>query len=119
MKLLGNIVWFIFAGLWQFLGWLIVGCLWCITIIGIPVGLQCFKFAKLALWPFGKEIIISQKMPKLLLNIVWLIFGGVELAIAAAINGAILCITIIGIPFGMQCFKMAKLALLPFGAEIK
>ena len=80
--------------------------------------MQCFKFAVLSLFPFGKEIQYGGGAGKFLLNILWLIFGGFELAVAHVIFGIILCCTIIGIPFGLQHFKLAKLALLPFGAEI-
>ncbi len=118
MGCLGNALWFIFGGIWMGLGWVLVGCLWCITIIGIPIGLQCFKFAKLAFFPFGKEVVFGGGVGSLLLNILWLIFGGIPLAVGAALNGVVFCITIIGIPFGLQCFKIAKLALMPFGASV-
>ena len=95
MGCLGNVLWFIFGGCISGLSWLLTGCLWCITIIGIPVGLQCFKFAGLSFFPFGKEV-----------------------AIESAIIGVLLCITIVGIPFGLQQFKLAKLALMPFGSQI-
>ncbi|WP_071429213.1 YccF domain-containing protein [Angelakisella massiliensis] len=118
MGCLGNALWFVFGGLWMGLGWLLAGCLWCITIVGIPIGLQCFKFAKLAFFPFGKEVVYGGGVGSLLLNILWLIISGIPLALGAAINGVVFCITIIGIPFGLQCFKMAKLALMPFGASV-
>ena len=102
------------------LGWLFVGILWCISIIGIPVGLQCFKMAKLQLAPFGKDVVtVSDSGGNLILNILWLIFGGLELCIANLISALFLCITIIGIPFAMQSLKMAKLSLMPFGKEVK
>ena len=118
MKFLGNLVWFLFGGLWMGLGWTLVGLLWCVTIVGIPVGLQCFKFAGLCLWPFGKEVVWGGGAGSLLLNVLWLLFGGLWLAITAALNGVLLCITIVGIPFGLQCFKIARLALMPFGAQV-
>ena len=118
MKFIGNIIWFIFGGLWISLGWFIFGLLWSITIVGIPVGLQCFKFARLTLWPFGKEIIYGKGAGSVLINILWLIFGGIEIALAAAVSGVAFCVTIVGIPFGLQMFKIAKLALLPFGAKV-
>lgn len=118
MSILGNIIWFIFGGFFTACGWALVGLLWCVTIIGIPVGVQCFKFAVLSLFPFGKDIQYGGGAGKFLLNILWLIFGGFELAVAHVVFGIILCCTIIGIPFGLQHFKLAKLALLPFGAEI-
>lgn len=118
MGCLGNIIWFVFGGLIMGLSWLLVGGLWCITIVGIPVGLQCFKLASLAFMPFGREVKYGGGTGSLILNILWIIFGGLELAFEAAVIGLILCITIIGIPFGLQCFKIAKLALMPFGTDI-
>lgn len=118
MRFLGNLLWFILCGFWQGLGWLIAGLIWCITLIGIPVGVQCFKFAKLSFFPFGKEIVYGGGGISLILNILWLVFGGLPLAIVSVVNGVLLCITIIGIPFGQQCFKLARLALMPFGATI-
>ena len=118
MSFLGNLLWFIFAGFWQGLGWTFVGLLWCITIIGIPVGVQCFKIAGLAFFPFGKQVENNGGVGSCLLNVLWLIFGGFPIAVAAFINGLVLCVTIIGIPFGLQCFKLAHLALMPFGARI-
>lgn len=118
MGCLGNLIWFLCGGLLQGLSWTLAGLLWCITIIGIPIGRQCFKFASVAFFPFGKDVQYGGGTISLLANIVWLIVSGIPLAIGAAINGLLLCITIIGIPFGLQCFKIAKLALMPFGATI-
>ena len=118
MSCLGNLIWFLCGGIWQGLSWTLAGILWCITIIGIPIGSQCFKFAALAFFPFGKEIYYGGGTMSLLANILWLIVSGIPLAVAAVINGLLLCITIIGIPFGLQCFKIAKLALMPFGASV-
>ncbi|MGL5766867.1 MAG: YccF domain-containing protein [Sarcina sp.] len=119
MKFLGNILWFIFGGFLQGLSWILIGVLWCITIIGIPVGLQCFKIAGLQFFPFGKEIVTHDDgAGSFLLNVLWLIFGGIWLAIGNLITGIVLCITIIGIPFGIQSFKLARLSLMPFGKEI-
>ena len=118
MGCLGNIIWIVCGGIWQALAWAGMGLLWCITIIGIPIGMQCFKFASLAFAPFGKEIQYGGGAPSLIANILWLIFSGVPLALCAVANGLLLCCTIIGIPFGLQCFKIAKLSLMPFGAKI-
>ena len=118
MGCLGNLLWFICGGVISGLSWCLAGCLWCITIIGIPVGLQCFKFASLSLFPFGKEVLYGGGAPSLLLNIVWLIVTGLPMAVAHAAWGCLLCITIIGIPFGLQYFKIARLALFPFGSRI-
>lgn len=119
MGCLGNVIWFVFGGCLSGLSWLLAGILWCITIIGIPIGMQCFKFATLSFFPFGKEVQYGGGAGSLILNIVWLIFTGIPMAIASALIGALYCITIIGIPFGMQHFKIAKLALMPFGASIR
>ena len=90
MRLILNILWLLFGGLFSALGWVLTGCLWCITVVGIPVG-----------------------------NILWIIFGGIEMAIGNALIGIVLCITIIGIPWGKQYFKIAKLSLMPFGARVE
>ncbi|WP_288395746.1 YccF domain-containing protein [uncultured Vagococcus sp.] len=118
MNFLGNLIWLIFGGLTGAISWFLAGCLWCVTIIGIPVGLQCFKIAGLSLWPFGKQVVYSNSSMSLLVNIIWLIVSGLPLAIGHFISGLILCITIIGIPFGRQSFKLAQLALMPFGARV-
>lgn len=119
MGCLGNIIWFIFGGFILGLSWLLAGILWCITIIGIPIGLQCFKLAGLSFWPFGKKVVYSTSSVSFLVNIIWLIISGLPLALVHCVSGLILCITIIGIPFGMQSFKLAKLALMPFGARVE
>nr|MDD6335768.1 YccF domain-containing protein [bacterium] len=119
MKTLGNILWLLLTGWLLALGWAISGLIWCISIIGIPIGIQCFKFARLALWPMGRTIVYGGGAGKLLINILWIIITGLTMAVSNALAGIVWCITIIGIPFGLQCFKMAKLALMPFGATIQ
>ena len=118
MKILLNIIWLIFGGFFAAVLWFIFGLITMITIIGIPIGLQLFKFSKLMLWPFGKEVITNFDKHAIL-NILWLIFVGWETALSYLIIGALFCVTIICIPFGLQWFKLTKLALLPFGAEVK
>ena len=118
MNLLLNILWFIFGGIFSAISWLFAGIIWCITIIGIPYGLQCFKFAKLSLAPFGKDVNYGGGTPSLIANIIWIILFGIPMAISNLVAGCLLCITIIGIPFGLQFFKFAKLSLMPFGAEV-
>lgn len=118
MGCLGNILWFVFGGAIAGIGWLICGCLWCITIIGIPIGIQCFKIARLTLFPFGADVQYGGGFDSLILNILWLLLSGVELAAGHMIIGLVLCVTIIGIPFGIQQFKLAKLALMPFGTRV-
>ncbi|WP_034446793.1 YccF domain-containing protein [Butyrivibrio sp. AE2032] len=118
MRILGNILWIIFGGFLSALGFWIAGLIWCITVIGIPVGLQCFKLSSISLNPFGKEIEDEGGAGSFLLNLIWIIFFGWELALGNAIMGIILCITIIGIPFGKQFFKIAQVALFPFGKKV-
>lgn len=118
MSFLGNLIWIIFGGLLLSLGYMFLGLLYCITIVGIPVGVQLFKLAGLSLCPFGRNVEPrdgSLGAGSILLNVVWIIFGGLEMALAHLSIGLIFCITIIGIPFGIQHFKLAVLALLPFG----
>ncbi len=118
MGCLGNLLWFIFGGFLSGLSWCAAGLLWCITVVGIPVGVQCFKFASLSFFPFGKEVRYGGGAGSMILNIIWLIVSGIPLALEHLAFGVVLCITIIGIPFGMQQFKLAKLALMPFGSEV-
>lgn len=118
MNFLGNVLWFLFAGLWQGIGWLVAGLLWSVTIVGIPVGRQCFKLAALWFCPFGRDVEAGGGVPSFLMNVIWLLVSGLWLALAAAINGLLLCLTVVGIPFGTQCFKLARLSLSPFGARI-
>lgn len=119
LHLLGNIINLPFALAESFV-WVIYGILWSITIIGLPLGMQCFKMAQLSLWPFGKTVVLkTDSNISLLLNIMWLLITGLGLAIVYCIEGIVLCVTLIGIPWGLQKFKMAKLSLFPFGAEIK
>lgn len=119
MKTLGNILWIIFGGAVNALFWLICGLLWCVTIVGIPLGKQCFKFAKLTFAPFGKEVVNNVTTVGTVANVFWIILTGIPMFIDNIICGAVLCCTIIGIPFGKQYFKIARLALAPFGVQIK
>ena len=121
MKAIGNILWFILGGFLISLYYAIVGILFCVTIIGIPFGVQLFKIAGLALWPFGHEVTAGPSDTgclSVLMNIIWIIFGGIEIALMHLAFGIIFCLTIVGIPFGLQHFKMAILALVPFGKVI-
>ena len=121
MSFLGNLIWIIFGGLLMSLGYLLAGVVYCITIIGIPVGVQLFKLASLTLCPFGRNVIDRNGQMSawsIFLNILWIVFGGIEIALSHVVLGLIFCITIVGIPFGLQHFKLALLALMPFGKEI-
>ena len=115
MNFLMNLIWFVLGGFISFISWIVIGVLWCLTIVGIPIGMQCFKFAVMAAAPFGREIRISESGTSLVLNIIWMLLGGLALAAEEVILGIVFCLTIVGIPFGLQHFK---LALFPFGAEI-
>ncbi len=115
-----NILWLLFGGLLSALAWLLAGVLCCITVIGIPIGLQCFKFAKLVLTPFGKKVYFgNMSSGSVVLNAIWILLCGWWLGVGFLGMGVSSCLTIIGIPFGLQHFKFAALALMPFGAEIR
>lgn len=118
MGCLGNLLWFLLGGWAMGLSWMLFGLLWCLTIVGIPIGRQCFKFATLSCFPFGKEVVWEGGGVSTLLNLIWLLVTGLPMALEAALLGCFFCLTIIGIPFGQQCFKLARLALAPFGARI-
>jgi uncharacterized membrane protein YccF (DUF307 family) len=120
VKTLGNVLWFVLAGIWLAIGYALAGLVMCITIIGIPFGIQAFKLAGFALWPFGREVVNRPGGGCLetVFNVIWLVLFGWEIFLAHLVAGALLCITVIGIPFGIQAFKLSVLALWPFGREI-
>ncbi len=118
MRFLGNVLWAVCGGLLSALCWLIAGVIWCASVVGIPIGLQCFKHARLAFMPFGKEVVYGDGAFSFLVNVVWFFVSGVELAAVNFALGLLLCLTVIGIPFGRQFFKIAKLALAPFGTRV-
>lgn len=121
MRTLGNVLWVVLAGFWLAIGYLIAGIINCLFIITIPFGIQAFKLAGYALWPFGKMVVNrpgSDAALGCLGNGIWFITGGVWLALGHLITGVLLCCTIIGIPFGIVSFRMAGLALAPFGKQI-
>ena len=117
MRFIGNVLWFLFGGIWLGLSWLLLGVLLCITVVGIPFGVQCFKAAKLTFAPFGKEVCVRFDAHPIA-NLLWAALCGWELALGYLISGIFCCVTLIGIPFGLQAFKMMRLAFLPFGASI-
>lgn len=124
LKIILNIIWVLFAGLELFVLYLLAGLVMCVTVVGIPFGIQSFKMASFALWPFGRVAIpIDSRDPAApavttVLNIIWILLFGWWLALAHLVFGLILCVTIIGIPLGVQSFKMMGLALWPFGRQI-
>lgn len=118
MNLLLNLVWLIFGGFIVVFAYVIGAVILCITIIGIPFGVQCFKLAELAVAPFGREI--REKEPpggalSVIMNIIWIILPGLELAIFHLVMALLFAITIIGLPLAAQHLKMTRLALIPFG----
>ncbi len=121
MSLLMNILWLLLGGIFTAVEYIIASVLMMITIIGIPFGIQTLKLSLLALCPFGKEIHTSPQaggcLP-IIMNILWILLGGIWISLSHLVFGVVLCITVIGIPFGMQHFKLAGLALTPFGKEI-
>lgn len=121
MNFLGNIIWLIFGGLITALGYFVSAVVLMLTIIGIPFGIQILKIGVLALWPFGSEVREGQSGGGCLftiMNIIWILIGGLWIALTHVFFGLLLTITIIGIPWGRQHFKLAGLALTPFGKEI-
>jgi uncharacterized membrane protein YccF (DUF307 family) len=115
-----NVIWVVFSGFWLFVGYLFAGALWCITIIGIPFGVQAFKLGLFSLWPFGRAVV---KRPtsgglNVVMNVLWVVLTGLWLAIGHVVAGIVLCITIIGIPLGLGNFKLVPLAIWPFGRDI-
>lgn len=121
MKFLGNILWLVLGGFLVAIYYWIIGLLTCITIIGIPFGVQLIKMGTFALWPFGHEVTSGPNDSgclSIIMNVIWILVGGIEIALLHLTFGLFCCITIIGIPFGLQHFKMAFLALVPFGKHI-
>lgn len=121
MNLLGNFIWLIFGGLLAALGYIVGGFVLCITVVGLPWGLQCFKIASLVVWPFGKKVVSDSSSTgclSVLFNIIWLLCGGLYTAIVHIVMGLLLSITIIGIPWGQQHFKLIEISLMPFGKRI-
>ena len=121
MKFIGNIIWLICGGLITALEYIVSSLLLMVTIIGIPFGLQTLKLGILALWPFGSRVTDNGNSGgclSVIMNVIWIFIGGFWICLTHLFFGLLLCITIIGIPFGRQHFKMATLALTPFGKNI-
>lgn len=121
MKILGNIIWLIFGGLEAATGYFTASLALAITIIGLPWALQTFKIGLLCLWPFGSTVTTGDTPPGCIsipLNILWIIFGGLWAWICHIFFGLLLCVTIVGLPWGKQHFKMAGLSLAPFGKNV-
>ncbi len=121
MNFLGNLIWLIFGGFFAAVGYFLGGIVLCCTIVGIPWGIQCFKLAGLVLWPFGKKVVSDSSTTGCLsvfANIIWILVGGIGVTINHLIWGALLYISIIGIPWGRQHFKLLEISLIPFGKRV-
>ena len=124
MALVGNILWFVFGGLFCGLSWWLLGIICYISIIGIPFGIACFRISRFAFLPFGKDLVPAEMIGEkavagsLLGNILWVIFFGIWISVGYAISGIIYCCTIIGIPWGIACFKLAGASFAPLGKRV-
>ena len=120
--MIGNIIWFLCGGVFIALEYFLASAVLFVTIIGIPFGLQTIKLGILALWPFGSEVVHKEKANgclSVVMNVIWFFVGGIWIFLSHGLWGFLLCITIVGIPFGLQHFKLSLLALTPFGHEVK
>ena len=122
MSFLGNVLWFLFGGLWSFLGYTIGAVGLCLTVVGIPFGIQAFKIGVASLAPFGKDI---HELPeanstlRIVFNVIWIVLFGWEIALAYLTLAATMAVTIIGIPFAIQYVKLVPLSLMPFGRTLE
>ena len=120
MRTIGNILWFVLAGWWLALSYLIAGVLACVLIVTIPFGIAAFRLAGYSVWPFGRRVVVARDagLPSLIGNVIWIVLFGWELALLHVVAGLLLMITIIGIPFGIAAMKLAVLALVPLGTRV-
>ena len=120
MRVVLNIIWLIFGGLWLALGYLVAGVICCLLIVTIPFGIASFRIANYALWPFGRTTAPEPGagVPSLIGNVIWIVFAGWWLALGHIVTGIAMCITIIGIPLGIANFKLIPISLLPLGYRI-
>ena len=122
MRFIGNLLWLLLGGILVAIIYYLVGLLMCITIIGIPFGVQLFKLGTYALWPFGHELVNGPTQPgclSIVMNLVWILLGWWEIAVIHLVCGLLFCITIVGIPFGVKHFSLALSSIFPFGKEIQ
>lgn len=122
MTFLGNLIWLIFGGLVAGLGYIIGGLALCLTIVGIPFGVQNVKLGIATFAPFGKQIVVTGDASspwRLIFNVLWLVLFGWEIALAHLVSALLLAITIIGLPFAKQHIKLMPLALWPFGRDLR
>lgn len=122
MSCLGNIIWLVFGGFLAGLGYILGGLILCLTIIGIPFGMQSIRLGVATMAPFGKELVETgdaNSTPNIIFNIIWAILFGWEIAVAHLTGALFLAITIVGIPFALQHLKLIPMALLPFGRDLR
>jgi uncharacterized membrane protein YccF (DUF307 family) len=120
VRTIGNVLWFLLAGFWLAIGYVLAGLLAFVLVVTIPFGIAAFRLAGFVIWPFGRTVVRRQDAGawSLLGNLLWVIFFGWELALAHLVAGLLLCVTVIGIPFGIACWKMVPLAFLPLGSRV-
>ena len=120
MRTIGNVLWFLLAGVWLAIGYVVAGLIAFVLIITIPFGIAAFRLAGFVVWPFGRTAVWRREAGvwSVLGNVVWVLLLGWELALLHLVTGLVLCVTVIGIPFGIACWKMVPLALLPLGREV-
>jgi len=120
VRTIGNVLWSLLAGLWLAIAYVLAGIVACVLIVTIPFGIASFRLAGYVVWPFGRTVVVLRDAGfwSVIGNIVWILVVGWGLALAHLVAGALLCVTIIGIPFGIACWKMVPLALLPLGSRV-
>jgi uncharacterized membrane protein YccF (DUF307 family) len=120
VRLLLNIIWFLFAGLWMALGYVVAALICFVFIVTIPFGVAALRIAAFALWPFGKVVVPKPGAGagSLVLNLIWIVICGWWLALMHLVSGIVLCLTVIGIPLGLANFKLIPVSLVPFGKDI-
>lgn len=121
MRTIGNVLWFVFAGVWLAISYAVAGLVMCVTIIGIPFGIQAFKLAGFVVWPFGRTVVASTQrvgFVQTVFNVVWLVLFGWAIFVVHIVSALALAVTIIGIPFAIQGLKLSVLALWPFGRTV-
>jgi uncharacterized membrane protein YccF (DUF307 family) len=120
MRVLGNVIWLVFSGIWLAIAYVVAGIIACVLIITIPLGIASFRIAGYALWPFGRTTVrrTGAGVGSVIGNIIWIVLLGWEIALLHLVSGAALCITIIGIPLGLANFKMIPISLVPLGVRI-
>jgi uncharacterized membrane protein YccF (DUF307 family) len=120
VRIILNLLWLVLSGIWLFIGYAVAGVVMCIFIITIPFGIASFRLAAYVLWPFGRTVVRrpTAGAASTIGNVLWFVLVGLWMAIAHLVLGALLCLTIIGIPLGVGNFKLAAVAIAPLGKDI-